>query len=161
MQQSGDILPNSLIPDIPTRFPGFSPKNFDQSYSGAVTADSALSQSLNIPAVKMLQKYNPERFLASSEKNRIYNIQQISRLLWSFTYSWRRRNISVGTYRCLCFTFTCTEQIQHMKKNIIQKITILRVLNSKQNLLTQIHSKNRYLLFLPHQSGLPMKLFKE
>lgn len=63
MQQSGDILPNTLIADVPTRFPGFSPKNFDQSYSGAVTAATALSQSLNIPAVKMLQKYNPERFL--------------------------------------------------------------------------------------------------
>ena len=63
MQQSGDILPNSLIADVPTRFPGFSPKNFDQSYSGAVSAGSALSQSLNIPAVKMLQKYNPEKFL--------------------------------------------------------------------------------------------------
>jgi penicillin-binding protein 1C len=63
MQQSGDILPNSLIADVPTRFPGFSPKNFDQSYSGAVPAGSALSQSLNIPAVKLLQKYNPERFL--------------------------------------------------------------------------------------------------
>jgi penicillin-binding protein 1C len=63
MQQSGDILPNTLIPDVPTRFPGFSPKNFDQSYSGAVSAGSALSQSLNIPAVKMLQKYNPEKFL--------------------------------------------------------------------------------------------------
>lgn len=63
MQQSGDILPNSLVADIPTRFPGFSPKNFDQSYSGAVSAGSALSQSLNIPAVKMLQKYDPERFL--------------------------------------------------------------------------------------------------
>jgi penicillin-binding protein 1C len=63
MQQSGDILPNSLIADVPTRFPGFSPKNFDQSYSGAVSAASALSQSLNIPAVKMLQKYNPEKFL--------------------------------------------------------------------------------------------------
>jgi penicillin-binding protein 1C len=63
MQQSGDILPNSLIADVPTRFPGFSPKNFDQSFSGAVTASSALSQSLNIPAVKMLQKYNPEKFL--------------------------------------------------------------------------------------------------
>ena len=63
MQQSGDILPNSLVADIPTRFPGFSPKNFDQSYRGAVPAGSALSQSLNIPAVKMLQKYNPERFL--------------------------------------------------------------------------------------------------
>ncbi|MCX6254435.1 MAG: penicillin-binding protein 1C, partial [Bacteroidia bacterium] len=63
MQQSGDILPNSLVADVPTRFPGFSPKNFNQSYSGAVSAGSALSQSLNIPAVKMLQKYNPERFL--------------------------------------------------------------------------------------------------
>jgi penicillin-binding protein 1C len=63
MQQSGDILPNTIIADVPTRFPGFSPKNFDMSYSGAVTAASALSQSLNIPAVKMLQKYNPEIFL--------------------------------------------------------------------------------------------------
>ena len=63
MQQSGDILPNSLIADVPARFPGFSPKNFDQSYSGAVSAGAALSQSLNIPAVKMLQKYNTERFL--------------------------------------------------------------------------------------------------
>jgi penicillin-binding protein 1C len=63
MQQSGDILPNTLIADAPLRFPGFAPKNFDQSYSGAVAASSALSQSLNIPAVKMLQRYNPQRFL--------------------------------------------------------------------------------------------------
>jgi penicillin-binding protein 1C len=68
MQQSGDILPNSLVADIPTRFPGFSPKNFDLSYSGAVSASSALSQSLNIPAVKMLQKYNPEKFLDLLQK---------------------------------------------------------------------------------------------
>lgn len=63
MQQSGEILPNSLVADVPTRFPGFSPKNSDRSYRGAVAAGTALSQSLNIPAVKMLQKYNPERFL--------------------------------------------------------------------------------------------------
>jgi len=63
MQQSGDILPNSLVGDVPTRFPGFSPKNFDQQYRGAVSAGSALSQSLNIPAVKMLQKYDSGRFL--------------------------------------------------------------------------------------------------
>jgi penicillin-binding protein 1C len=64
MQQSGEILPNSLIADVPTRFPGFSPKNFDLNYNGAVPAGYALSQSLNIPAVKMLQKYNPERLLS-------------------------------------------------------------------------------------------------
>jgi penicillin-binding protein 1C len=63
MQESGDILPNTLIPDIPTRFPGFSPKNFDRTYNGAVPASSALSQSLNIPAVRMLQQYNTEKFL--------------------------------------------------------------------------------------------------
>jgi len=63
MQQSGEILPNTLIPDIPTRFPGFTPQNFDQSFSGAVTAGSALSQSLNIPAVRLLQMESPERFL--------------------------------------------------------------------------------------------------
>jgi penicillin-binding protein 1C len=63
MQQSGDILPNTLIADVPSRFPGFSPKNFDLSFSGAVPASYALSQSLNIPAVKMLQKYSPEKLL--------------------------------------------------------------------------------------------------
>ena len=68
MQQSGDILPNTIIPDIPTRFPGFSPKNFDNTFNGAVPAGSALSQSLNVPAVKMLQKYNPEKFLSFIHK---------------------------------------------------------------------------------------------
>ncbi len=63
MQTSGDLLPDALLPDVPTRFPGFSPKNFDLSYSGGVPASQALSQSLNIPAVKMLQQYSPEKLL--------------------------------------------------------------------------------------------------
>jgi len=63
MQQSGALLPDALVADIPTRFPGFSPKNFDLSFSGGVPASAALSQSLNIPAVKMLQDYTPEKFL--------------------------------------------------------------------------------------------------
>ncbi len=68
MQESGEILPNTLVADIPTRFPGFTPENFDRSYSGAVSAGTALSQSLNIPAVKMLMNYNPERFLEILKK---------------------------------------------------------------------------------------------
>ncbi len=68
MQQSGDILPNSLVADIPSRFQGFSPKNFDLSYSGAVPASLALSQSLNIPSVKMLQQYSPEKMLVLLRK---------------------------------------------------------------------------------------------
>jgi penicillin-binding protein 1C len=60
----GDILPSALIPDIPTRFPGFRPENSDFTYSGAVPAGDALARSLNIPAVRMLQIMNEERFLS-------------------------------------------------------------------------------------------------
>jgi len=63
LQASGEILPNTLVADIPTRFPGFTPENFDKSYNGAVPAGEALSQSLNIPAVGMLRQYSVERFL--------------------------------------------------------------------------------------------------
>lgn len=58
----GRILPGTLIPDIPTHMSGFSPKNFNDSYDGAVYADKALSRSLNIPAVNMLREYGVDRF---------------------------------------------------------------------------------------------------
>ena len=64
MQESGELLPNTLVADIPSRFPGFTPENFDKSYSGAVPAGEALSQSLNIPAVGMLRTHSTERFLS-------------------------------------------------------------------------------------------------
>ncbi len=58
----GQILPNSLVPDIPTQILSFHPKNFDLVYDGAVPASRALSRSLNVPAVRMLQQYKSERF---------------------------------------------------------------------------------------------------
>lgn len=62
MLSEGMLLPETLLPDIPTRIAGFTPHNFDLQYSGAVPAANALSRSLNIPAVKMLQDYRYERF---------------------------------------------------------------------------------------------------
>lgn len=62
MLDDGLILPNTLIPDIPTQIGGFSPVNFDKTYSGAVPAQKALYRSLNVPAVKMLQEYGVSRF---------------------------------------------------------------------------------------------------
>lgn len=62
MLSEGMLLPNTLVADIPTRIAGFTPHNFDLEYSGAVPAGRALSRSLNIPAVKMLQQYRYERF---------------------------------------------------------------------------------------------------
>jgi len=62
--QEGQILPNTLVPDIPTHFQGFSPENFARTYDGAVPASRALARSLNIPAVRMLMDYHPDRFLS-------------------------------------------------------------------------------------------------
>lgn len=58
----GKMLPQQLVPDIPTRVNGYAPENFDLGYDGAVPANRALARSLNIPAVKMLQQYRYQRF---------------------------------------------------------------------------------------------------
>lgn len=62
MLQDGLILPHTLLADIPTQIAGYSPKNFDLTYDGAVPASKALARSLNIPAVRLLQQYKYERF---------------------------------------------------------------------------------------------------
>lgn len=62
MLSDGEILPNTLIPDIPTKIGSFSPQNYYLSYDGVVPAKRALARSLNVPAVKMLQQYGIERF---------------------------------------------------------------------------------------------------
>ncbi|WP_214226534.1 penicillin-binding protein 1C [Pedobacter sp. B4-66] len=62
MLNDGFILPKTLIPDVPTQIGGYSPQNYDMGYDGAIQADKALSRSLNIPAVKMLQNYKYQRF---------------------------------------------------------------------------------------------------
>ena len=62
MLTDGLMLPHTLIPDIPTQIGGYTPQNYDLGYDGAIPASRALSRSLNIPAVKMLQQYKYQRF---------------------------------------------------------------------------------------------------
>ncbi len=62
MLSDGLILPNSIIPDIPTQIGSYTPQNFDLGFDGAVPANRALARSLNIPAVKLLQQYKYQRF---------------------------------------------------------------------------------------------------
>lgn len=62
MLNSGELLPSMLVPDIPTQIGGFSPKNFNLTYDGAVPAWRALARSLNIPTVKLLQQHGVEKF---------------------------------------------------------------------------------------------------
>jgi penicillin-binding protein 1C len=62
MLDDGKLLPASLVPDIPLNLNGFAPLNFDGQFEGAVSANRALSRSLNVPAVLMLRAYGVERF---------------------------------------------------------------------------------------------------
>ncbi len=58
----GELLPQTLVPDIPSQFSGYTPENFTRTYSGAVPAADALARSLNVPAVYMLQEYGVPKF---------------------------------------------------------------------------------------------------
>ncbi|MAA80459.1 MAG: penicillin-binding protein 1C [Deltaproteobacteria bacterium] len=64
MLESGELLPDELIPDIPINLDGFAPKNYDRLYQGAISASLALARSRNIPAIWMLKKYGVDRWYA-------------------------------------------------------------------------------------------------
>ncbi len=76
--QEGQILPHSLVPDIPTFFQGFTPENYTRTYDGAVPASRALARSLNIPAVRMLQDYHPDKFHALLKSCGMYTFDKPS-----------------------------------------------------------------------------------
>lgn len=66
--ESGTILPQQLLADVPTSFNGFKPSNFHKDYTGAITAQQALSRSLNIPFAVLLQQYSVPLFHDALQK---------------------------------------------------------------------------------------------
>ena len=62
--QDGLILPGMLLPDVPTQYRNYAPRNFHRRFHGAVPAGEALTRSLNIPFVRLLHDYGGERFLS-------------------------------------------------------------------------------------------------
>ncbi|KAB2912438.1 MAG: penicillin-binding protein 1C [Dechloromonas sp.] len=62
---AGLIHSESLLADVPQSFAGYQPGNFQQSFHGAVSVSEALSKSLNVPAVEVLERLEPQRFVAA------------------------------------------------------------------------------------------------
>ncbi|WP_034042529.1 penicillin-binding protein 1C [Wocania ichthyoenteri] len=62
MLDAGDILPNTLVADVPTQFGSYNPENYNKTYDGVVPVSRALSRSLNVPSVRMLQSFGLDRF---------------------------------------------------------------------------------------------------
>ncbi len=62
--QDGILGPETSIDDLPRRFRGYAPENFDRRFAGGLTAAEALRRSLNLPAVALLDRVGPLRFAA-------------------------------------------------------------------------------------------------
>ena len=74
--EESQILPTSLLQDVPVSFNGYRPKNFNEKFHGLVPAHQALSRSLNVPFVNVLQDYGLSLFY---ENLRDAGLQQINK----------------------------------------------------------------------------------
>ena len=66
--ETDTIKPNSILADVPTRYPipgakVYSPVDYSEKFHGPVRVRAALANSLNIPAVKVLEKVGVPTFL--------------------------------------------------------------------------------------------------
>ncbi len=60
----GLIHSESLLADVPQSFSGYQPGNFQANFSGPVGMTEALQKSLNVPAVEVLDRLGPQRFVS-------------------------------------------------------------------------------------------------
>ena len=63
--EDGLAGPSTVIDDMPRSFGGYSPENFDRSFRGEVRLREALQHSLNLPAVRALERVGAARFSAT------------------------------------------------------------------------------------------------
>lgn len=63
----GVVAPDTRLMDAPIRFGDYQPEDFDKVFHGEVSAREALINSLNVPAVSVLEKLGPEAFEARIE----------------------------------------------------------------------------------------------
>ncbi|SFN48762.1 penicillin-binding protein 1C [Bizionia echini] len=76
MLDAGDLLPNTLVADIPTQYGSYNPENYNKTYDGAVPASRALSRSLNVPSVRMLQEFGLDPFYQYLKKLELKDLSE-------------------------------------------------------------------------------------
>lgn len=74
----GIITPSTHIKDERTDFGGYSPDNFDFRFRGDITVRNALPQSLNIPAVKVLEDLGIDEALKTAKRMGITTLNRPS-----------------------------------------------------------------------------------
>ena len=78
---AGKITPKTVVLDVPSQFGDYAPENFDQQFNGAVTVEKSLINSLNIPAVKVLEDVTVPVFVQKLKAARFAQISRDERKL--------------------------------------------------------------------------------
>ncbi|NDC42798.1 MAG: penicillin-binding protein 1C, partial [Chitinophagia bacterium] len=60
---AGLVTPKLITPDVPINIRGYTPENYDKLFRGNVTIEYALRNSLNIPAVRLLDQLGTDTFI--------------------------------------------------------------------------------------------------
>lgn len=64
----GIVTPATIIEDEPIDIGGYQPENFDFAYRGEIAVRDALAQSLNIPAVKVMEDVGVQEALDTADR---------------------------------------------------------------------------------------------
>lgn len=74
--EDGLITPATILADEPIDINGYKPQNALRTYNGDVTVRQALNMSLNIPAVKVMQRYGVDKAVEEANKMGIDTIDK-------------------------------------------------------------------------------------
>jgi penicillin-binding protein 1C len=76
MLDEGELLPNTLIADIPTQISGYRPENFNLTLTARFPRIGQLARSFNIPAVLMLQDFGVHKFYEELQRFKLRDINK-------------------------------------------------------------------------------------
>ncbi len=64
---NGTVTPATVLQDKPINLNGWQPQNADRRFRGPVTLRNAISQSLNIPSIEVMQEYGVDRSIQAAK----------------------------------------------------------------------------------------------
>lgn len=92
--ESGDLLPESLMEDVPLDLNGYRPQNYSGEFQGLVEARMALAHSLNVPWIKALKDYGVDAFMAHLMSSGLRSPQKLTDVGVSMTVGGLQANLA-------------------------------------------------------------------
>ncbi len=74
--EEGIATPSTVLLDLPYLHPDYTPRNYDREYQGPLPARQALIQSLNVPAIRLLQDVGTDRLLSFLQKSGMRSLRE-------------------------------------------------------------------------------------